>query len=82
MPSAHRSVVGELVKPRYRRSVDNEDLLLIDVYKNNPREKVEKIIKNERPLVKRFASKAYDGEFSELPLRVAGVVTEYIEESL
>ena len=33
LPSAHRSVVGELVKPRYRRSVDNEDLLLIDVYK-------------------------------------------------
>ena len=67
-----------------KRKLTPENLVnaLIDVYKNNPRENVEKIIKNERPLVKRFASKAYDGEFSDLPLRVAGVVTEYIEESL
>lgn len=67
-----------------KRKLTSENLVnaMLDVYRKNPREKVEKVIKNERPLVKRFASKAYDGEYSELPLRVAGVVTEYIEESL
>lgn len=67
-----------------KRKLTQENLVnaLLYVYKNNPRETVEKIIRNERPLVKRFASKAYDGEYSELPLRVAGVITEYIEESL
>lgn len=67
-----------------KRKLTQENLVgaLMYVYKNHPREQVEKVIKNERPLVKRFASKAYDGEYSELPLRVAGVVTEYIEESI
>ena len=45
-------------------------------------EKIEKVIKNERPLVKRFIAKSYDGEFDELPLRVAGIVAQYIEDSI
>lgn len=67
-----------------KRKLTKENLVkaLIDVYSNNSRESVEKVIKSERPLVKRFASKAYDGEYSELPLRVAGIVTEYIEENV
>ena len=67
-----------------KRKLTTENLVnaMLDVYRKNPRERVEKIIKNERPLVKRFASKTYDGEYSNLPLRVAGVVTEYIEESI
>ena len=48
----------------------------------NQREKIEKIVKKERPLVKKFITEIYDGEFEELPLRVAGIVTEYIEESV
>lgn len=51
-------------------------------YATTPREKIEKLIKNERPLVKRFTAQAYDGEYGELPLRVAGIVAEYIEESI
>ena len=45
-------------------------------------DKVEKIIKGERPLVKRFVSQAYDGEYGELPLHVAGIVADYIKESV
>ena len=56
------------------------DLLIL--YKDNPREKIERVVKNERPLVKRFLAKAYDGEFSELPLRVAGIVAQHIEDSI
>ena len=55
---------------------------LINIQKANTREKMEKIIKNERPLVKRFVSQALDGEYGELPLRVAGILTEYMEENV
>ena len=67
-----------------KRKLTKENVLLdlYDIYKNNPREKVEKVIKKERPLVKRFISQAYDGEYGELPLRVAGIVAEYIGESV
>lgn len=67
-----------------KRKLTKENVLsdLLRLYSKNSRERIEKIIKNERPLIKRFVSRAYDGEFAELPLRVAGIVTEYIEESV
>ena len=67
-----------------KRKLTKENVLgdLLRIYRSTPREKIEKIIKNERPLVKRFIAQAYDGEYSELPLRVAGIVAQYIEESI
>lgn len=67
-----------------KRKLTKENLVkaMTNVYASNSRDKVEKILKNERPLVKRFASKAYDSEYSDLPLKVAGIITEYIEESV
>lgn len=68
----------------HKRKLTKENILgdLLQIYRQVPREKVEKIIKNERPLVKRFISKTYDGEFSELPVKVAGIVAQYIEDSI
>lgn len=74
--------IKEFLPTKRKLTKENMVNALLDVYRKYPREKIEKIIKNERPLVKRYATKAYDGEYSELPLRVAEVVTEYIEESL
>ena len=67
-----------------KKKLTQENVLsdLMAVYATNPREKVERVIRSERPLVKRFISQAYDGEFGEVPLRVAGVIAEYIEESV
>ncbi len=67
-----------------KRKLTKENVLgdLLRIYRTTPRENIEKIIKNERPLVKRFIAQAYDGEYSELPLRVAGIVAQYIEESI
>lgn len=67
-----------------KRKLTKENLIkeLSDVYSTHPRERVERILKNERPLVKRFASKAFNGEYDELPLRVAEIVTDYIEENV
>ncbi len=67
-----------------KRKLTKENVLgdLLRIYREVPRERIEKIIKNERPLVKRFIAQAYDGEYSELPLKVAGIVAQYIEESV
>lgn len=67
-----------------KRKLTAENILgdLLRIYKKVPREKIEKIIKNERPLVKRFVAQSYDGEFTELPLRIAGIVAQYIEDSI
>lgn len=67
-----------------KRKLTKENILgdLLRIYKTTPREKIEKVIKNERPLVKRFIAQAYEGEYSELPLKVAGIVAQYIEDSI
>lgn len=67
-----------------KRKLTKENVLgdLLRIYRTTPREKIERIIKSERPLVKRFIAQAYDGEYSELPLRVAGIVAQYIEDSI
>ena len=67
-----------------KRKLTKENVLgdLLRIYREIPRERIEKIIKNERPLVKRFIAQAYDGEYSDLPLKVAGIVAQYIEESV
>ena len=61
---------------------ENVVLDLLDLFKAHPRENIEKVIRKERPLVKRFVAQAYDGEYGDLPLKVAGIVTQYISESL
>lgn len=67
-----------------QRKLTQENVMgdLLRLYRSNPREKIEKIIKNERPLVKRFISQAYDGEYSGLPLKVADIVAQYVEDSI
>lgn len=67
-----------------KRKLTKENVIadLIRLHQTHSREKIEKILKRERPLVKRFVAQAVDGEYGELPLKVAGIVTEYIEESI
>jgi hypothetical protein len=71
-----------LLPVKKKLTKENVVLDLLNLYKQYPREQIEKAIKHERPLVKRFVSQAYDGEYGNLPLRVAGIVAEYIEESI
>ncbi len=67
-----------------KRKLTKENVLadLKRLYSEHSREKIEKVLKRERPLVKRFVSRAFDGEYGELPLKVAGIVAEYIEDSI
>ena len=66
------------------RKLSQENVMssLLRLYKANARERIEKVIKNERPLVKRFISQAYEGEYSGLPLKVADIVAHYVEDSI
>ena len=67
-----------------KRKLTKENVLgdLLRLYRSNSRDKIERVIKNERPLVKRFIAQSYDGEFANLPLRVAGIVAQYIEDNV
>lgn len=67
-----------------KRKLTKENVMrdLLRLFKSNSREAIEKVIKNERPLVKRFISQAYDGEYSGLPIQVAGIVAQYVEDSI
>jgi len=46
------------------------------------RDKVERLIKQERPYVKRFISSAYEEEYYNIPLKVAGVIAQYVQNSI
>ncbi len=46
------------------------------------RDKIEQLIKYERPFVKRFISSVYDDEYYHIPLRVAGVIAQYVQDSI
>jgi len=46
------------------------------------RDNIEKLIKHERPFVKRFISSAYDEDYYNTPLRVAGVIAQYVQDSI
>lgn len=67
-----------------KRKLTKENVVLdfVQMYRMHNREKIEKVLKNERPLVKRFAAQTYDGEYGEMPLKVAGVIADYVKESL
>ena len=52
------------------------------IFNRTNRDRVEQLIKYERPYVKRFISSAYDEEYYKIPLRVAGVIAQYVQDSI
>lgn len=52
------------------------------LFDRTSRDRVEQLIKYERPYVKRFISSAYDDEYYKIPLRVAGVIAQYVQDSI
>lgn len=53
------------------------------IFESNDMEKVEQLVKPERPFVKRFISQAYEGEYYEpVPLKVAELLVKYIKDSV
>lgn len=52
------------------------------IFEKLPREKIENIIIKERPKVKEFVAKAYEGECLQTPSKVANIIVQHLEESI
>jgi len=46
-----------------------------------PKEKIEQVVIKERPNIKEFISKSYDGELSPIPSKVANIIVQHLEEN-
>lgn len=53
-----------------------------EVFARLPKERIEAMVVNERPKVKEFIEKAYDGDFLETPTKVANIIVQHLEESI
>ncbi len=47
----------------------------------NP-QKLQEVLKKERPMVRKFIQCAYEGEFYEIPIRIANIVAQHVESSV
>lgn len=52
------------------------------VFEKANKEKLEKVIFKERPEVKSFVINALDGEYSNMPSKVANIIAQHLEESV
>lgn len=52
------------------------------IFAQSSKDKIEKIVLKERPEVKEFISKSFDGEYSQIPTKVANIIAQHLEESL
>lgn len=53
-----------------------------NIFEKVPKDRVEKTVMKERPEVKMFVSKAFDGEYSQIPSKVANIIAQHLEESV
>ncbi len=47
-----------------------------------PKDRIEAMVINERPKVKEFIEKAYDGELSAASSKVANIIVQHLEDSI
>lgn len=52
------------------------------VFAKLPKERIETLVINERPRVREFIEKAYDGDFLETPSKVANIIVQHLEDSV
>jgi len=53
-----------------------------EVFESTTRDKIDKTVKDERPYVRRFIDQAYEGEFYDLPVKVAGIIAQHVKDSV
>lgn len=70
-----------LPEPKYI-SPDKIIARMKKVFEVIPREKIEQIVLKERPYVKDFINRAYDGDYSDMPTKVAAIIAQHLEESV
>ena len=67
-----------------RKTPSQESILrqLNKIFDQHPMEDIEKLFKSERPFLKRFISKAYEGDYYPIPVKVAQIVVQYVRDSV
>ena len=55
---------------------------LNEVFESKDRNEIDKSIKDERPYIKKFIDQAYEGEFYNLPVKVAGIIAQHVRDSV
>ncbi len=70
-----------LPEPKYI-SADKILLRMKKVFEKLPKDNIERIITKERPNVKAFIEKAYIGECSPMPSKVASIIAQHLEENV
>ena len=67
-----------------RKTPSQESILrqLNRIFDKHPMEDIEKLFKSERPFLKRFISKAYEGDYYPIPVKVAQIVVQYVKDSV
>jgi len=53
-----------------------------NLFETTEKEKIEKIILKERKNIREFITKAYEGEYSGVPTKVANIIAQHLEESI
>lgn len=76
-----REIKISLPEPKYI-SADKIILRMNKIFELISKDKIEKLINKERPKVKEFIAKAYDGECSQIPSKVANLIAQHLEESV
>lgn len=71
---------SNLPEPKY---VSPNKILSImnSVFEKLPKDNIDKIIVKERPRVKEFIDKAREGEYVQIPSKVANIIAQHLEES-
>ncbi len=70
-----------LPEPKYI-SADKILLRMKKIFEKLPKANIERIITKERPNVKAFIEKAYIGECSPMPSKVASIIAQHLEENV
>lgn len=53
-----------------------------DIFARIPKERIDSLVVNERPKVREFIEKAYDGELSVASSKVANIIVQHLEDSI
>lgn len=74
-------IKSNLPEPKF---VNPEKILfkMSKIFEKSPKENIDKIVSKERPKVKEFVTRARDGEYLQMPTKVANIIAQHLEESI
>ncbi len=73
----------EILPKKKKLSQDNMVREMDKIFNQTDMEEVEKVVKSERPFVKRFVSQSYEGDYYQgVPLHVAKILVNYVKDNV